>query len=101
MDRVDYQLHLFTGSDLPKIRGELAYLTPKQRQFVITISGAVEITCAGGSRVFGPGDVLFAEDLKGEGHSNRELHGPRMSLIIQVTEDFDIRRFTTDPRANA
>jgi len=40
------------------------------------------------------GDVLFAEDLKGEGHSNRELHGPRMSLIIQVTEDFDIRRFT-------
>ena len=70
------------------------YHTPKQRQFVITISGAVEITCAGGSRVFGPGDVLFAEDLKGEGHSNRELHGPRMSLIIQVTEDFDIRRFT-------
>src|SRR4029453_10963414 len=66
------------------------YHTPKQRQFVITISGAVEITCAGGSRVFGPGDVLFAEDLKGEGHSNRELHGPRMSLIIQVTEDFDI-----------
>jgi hypothetical protein len=48
----------------------------------------------GGTRVFGPGDVLFAEDLKGEGHSNRELHGPRMSLIIQVTEDFDIRRFT-------
>ena len=48
----------------------------------------------GGLRVFGPGDVLFAEDLKGEGHSNRELHGPRMSLIIQVTEDFDIRRFT-------
>ena len=40
------------------------------------------------------GDVLFAEDLKGEGHSNRELHGPRMSLIIQVSEDFDIRRFT-------
>jgi hypothetical protein len=70
------------------------YHTPRQRQFVITISGAVEITCAGGSRVFGPGDVLFAEDLKGEGHSNRELHGPRMSLIIQVTEDFDIGRFS-------
>ena len=30
------------------------YHTPKQRQFVITISGAVEITCAGGTRVFGP-----------------------------------------------
>ena len=73
------------------------YHTPKQRQFVITISGAVEITCADGRRVFGPGDVLFAEDLSGEGHSNRELHGPRRSLIIQVPADFDIHRYT-EPR---
>jgi hypothetical protein len=69
------------------------YHCPKNRQFVITISGAVEITCAGGRRVFGPGDVLFAEDTSGEGHSNRELHGPRRSLIIQVPADFDIRQF--------
>jgi len=69
------------------------YHTPKQRQFVVTISGAVEITCAGGSRVFGPGDVLFAEDLTGEGHSNRELHGPRRSMIIPVPADFDIHRW--------
>ncbi len=70
------------------------YHTPGQRQFVITISGAVEITCAGGSRVFGPGDILFAEDLAGEGHSNRELHGPRRSMIVPVPDDFDIRRWT-------
>jgi hypothetical protein len=69
------------------------YHCPGQRQFVITISGAVEITCGGGSRVFGPGDVLFAEDLTGEGHSNRELHGPRHSLIIAVPDDFDIHRW--------
>ena len=69
------------------------YHTPKQRQFVVTISGAVEITCAGGTRVFGPGDVLFAEDLTGEGHSNRELQGPRKSLIVPVADDFDIRRW--------
>jgi hypothetical protein len=69
------------------------YHAPKQRQFVITIFGAVEITCAGGQRVFGPGDVLFAEDLTGEGHSNRELHGPRRSLIVPVPEGFDIRRW--------
>jgi hypothetical protein len=73
------------------------YHCPKNRQFVITICGAVEITCAGGRRVFGPGDVLFAEDTTGEGHSNRELHGPRRSLIIQVPEDFDIRQWT-EPR---
>ncbi|RPI46546.1 MAG: hypothetical protein EHM59_07145 [Betaproteobacteria bacterium] len=76
------------------------YHTPKQRQFVITIAGAVEITCAGGRRVFGPGDVLFAEDVTGEGHSNRELHGPRRSLIIQVPPDFDIRRYT-EPRGKS
>ena len=69
------------------------YHAPGRRQFVITISGAVEITCAGGQRVFGPGDVLFAEDLTGEGHSNRELHGPRRSLIVPVPADFDIRRW--------
>ena len=50
---------------------------------------------AGGKRVFGPGDVLFAEDRTGEGHANRELLGPRQSLIIPVSDDFDIRRWAT------
>jgi hypothetical protein len=66
---------------------------PRQKQFVITLFGAVEISCGGGKRCFGPGDVLFAEDLTGEGHANRELLGPRESLIIPVPEDFDIRRW--------
>lgn len=70
------------------------YHCPKQRQFVITLSGAVEITCADGVRCFGPGDVLFAEDLTGEGHANRELLGPRSSLVVPVPADFDIRRWT-------
>jgi len=77
--------------------GPAHYHTPKQRQFVVTISGAVEITCGGGSRVFGPGGILFAEDLTGEGHTNRELHGPRRSMIIPVPDDFDIRRWTKAP----
>ena len=71
------------------------YHCPKQRQFVITLFGAVEITCAGGTRCFGPGDVLFAEDLTGEGHANRELLGPRQSLILPVPDGFDIRRWVT------
>lgn len=62
---------------------------------MITLFGAVEISCGGGKRCFGPGDVLFAEDLTGEGHANRELLGPRESLIIPVPADFDIRRWTT------
>lgn len=67
---------------------------PRQRQFVITIFGAVEISCGGGKRVFGPGDVLFAEDMTGEGHANRELLGPRQSLILPVPDDFDIRHWS-------
>ena len=103
-DRVSQRSELIPTANMlfrenPLGRSE-AYHTPKQRQFVITISGAVEITCAGGSRVFGPGDVLFAEDVTGEGHSNRELHGPRRSLIVQVPPDFDIRRWAK-PRAKA
>ena len=70
---------------------------PKKRQFVITLFGAVEISCGGGKRCFGPGDVLFAEDLTGEGHANRELLGPRQSLIIPVPDDFDIRRWAITP----
>lgn len=70
---------------------------PKQKQFVIMIFGAVEISCGGGKRVLGRGDVLFAEDLTGEGHANRELLGPRQSLILPVPDDFDIRRWSTTP----
>jgi hypothetical protein len=44
----------------------------------------------GSSRVFGPGDILFAEDTTGEGHSARELIGPRRSLIIPVPDEFNI-----------
>ena len=37
--------------------------------------------------------MLFAEDLTGEGHANRELPGPREGLILPVPDDFDIRRW--------
>jgi hypothetical protein len=64
---------------------------PPQRQFVITLSGAVEIIVGdGSSRVLGPGGVLLAEDLTGEGHTARELLGPRRSLILPVPDDFRI-----------
>jgi hypothetical protein len=67
---------------------------PPQRQLVITLTGAVELKVSDGTtRVFGPGDVLLAEDTRGAGHSARELLGPRRSLILPVTDDFDIRKF--------
>ena len=65
-----------------------------RRQFMITLTGAVELRVGDGSvRVFGPGDVLLAEDVTGEGHSVRELLGPRRSLILPLPDDFDISRW--------
>jgi quercetin dioxygenase-like cupin family protein len=65
-----------------------------RRQFMITLTGAVEMRVGDGStRVLGPGDVLLAEDVTGEGHSVRELLGPRRSLILPLPDDFDISRW--------
>ena len=73
------------------LEGSTDFHTPPRRQFVITLSGAVELKVGdGSSRVFGPGDILFAEDTTGEGHSARELIGPRRSLIIPVPDEFNI-----------
>lgn len=43
-----------------------------RRQYVITLSGQVEIEVGDGTvRRFGPGDVMLAEDLTGRGHITR------------------------------
>jgi hypothetical protein len=74
--------------------GSDEFHTPPQRQFVITLVGCVELKVGDGStRVFGPGDILLAEDVTGEGHSARELIGPRRSLILPVPADFDISQW--------
>lgn len=45
-----------------------------RRQFVITLAGEVEVTASDGeTRRFGPGGVLFVEDLTGKGHLTRPL----------------------------
>jgi len=41
-----------------------------RRQWVITLSGSVEIGVGDGSSMtFGPGDVFLAEDVTGQGHT--------------------------------
>ena len=43
-----------------------------RRQYVITLQGQAEIVLGDGTaRRFGPGDVLLAEDLTGQGHITR------------------------------
>ena len=73
------------------VGGELDFHNAPRRQFVVTLSGAVEIECGDGSkRRLGAGGILLADDTDGQGHITRDLEGSRRSLFIPLPEDFDV-----------
>ena len=73
--------------------GDLDFHNAPRRQFVVTLSGEVEIECGDGSkRRLGPGEILLADDTAGQGHITREIQAPRRSLFIPLPDDFDVRR---------
>ncbi len=57
-----------------------------KRQYVITLSGQVEIETGNGTiRRFGPGDVMLAEDTTGRGHITRVVgNQPRHYAFIPL-----------------
>ena len=57
-----------------------------RRQFVVNLSGEVEITVSDGEkRRFGPGSILLAEDVTGKGHISRGLgKSERRTLFIPL-----------------
>ncbi|MFQ6030500.1 MAG: hypothetical protein ACE5Q6_23745 [Dehalococcoidia bacterium] len=59
-----------------------------RRQFVITLSGEVEIGLGDGSvHRFGPGHVNLVEDLTGQGHTTRSVgNEPRVSATIPLED---------------
>jgi quercetin dioxygenase-like cupin family protein len=58
------------------------------RQYVITLSGAVEIGLGDGSvHRFGPGEGILAEDLTGHGHTTRAVGPePRFTMAIPLAD---------------
>lgn len=66
----------------------LDYHTAPRRQFVINLSGSVEIEVGDGSvRRLGPGGILLAEDTTGQGHISRAVDGePRQCLFVPLDE---------------
>ena len=59
-----------------------------RRQFVIILSGQLEIGLGDGTKhVFGPGDARLVEDTTGRGHTTR-VHGDRpcLTATIPLTE---------------
>jgi quercetin dioxygenase-like cupin family protein len=56
------------------------------RYAVFTLSGAVDIEIGEGTvHRLGPGDILIAEDLTGQGHATREVGPePRVSIFVPL-----------------
>lgn len=55
-----------------------------RRQFVIILSGQLEIGFGDGSkRVFGPGDARLVEDTTGQGHTTR-VHGSQPCVTATI-----------------
>jgi uncharacterized cupin superfamily protein len=89
--------HASTMSDLIAAKGVIFRDTDSEeyfidwhnaprRQFVVNLSGEVEITVSDGEkRRFGPGSILLAEDVTGKGHISRGLgKSERQTLFIPL-----------------
>ena len=59
---------------------------PPQRIYIITLSGELEVGIGDGTvRRLGPGDVMLAEDVTGQGHTGRVIgNEPRVSAIVRL-----------------
>ena len=59
--------------------------TAPRRQYIFILAGQMEIGIGDGTkRRFGPGDVVLADDLTGQGHTTRSVEGPRISATVPV-----------------
>lgn len=62
----------------------LSFHHPPRRQYVINLEGQAEIIVGDGTRrVFGPGDIMLAEDTTGHGHITRALT-PRKCIYVTL-----------------
>ena len=61
------------------------HVAPK-KQFIVTLEGQVEIGLGDGSvYTLGPGDMMLAEDLTGQGHTTKAVGDrTRVSIAIPV-----------------
>ena len=59
-----------------------------RRQFVVILSGQLEIGCGDGTKqVFGPGDARLVEDTTGKGHTTRVLGGePCLTATVPLAQ---------------
>lgn len=67
-------------------RYALDFHNAPRRQYVINLSGAVELEVGDGTkRMLGPGEILLAEDTTGRGHRSRAVGtDPRRSIFVTL-----------------
>lgn len=69
-----------------------------RRQLMLVLYGALEVECGDGSvRRIGPGELLLADDLTGQGHISREVESPRAMAFIAVAPDLDVSAWRSPP----
>lgn len=66
----------------------LGFHNAPRRQFVVNLTGSVDIEVGDGTvRRMGPGSILLAEDLTGQGHISRNVNNePRTCLSIPLDD---------------
>jgi len=65
-----------------------------RRQLVFLTSGILELEASDGRRfICRPGDLIFAEDMRGKGHITRSLRDVRGFVHVVMPEDFDVSRW--------
>ena len=79
-----------SGVQFREVDGDyhLDFHVAPRRQLIVNLTGSVEIeTGSGDRRVLGPGTILLAEDLAGEGHVSRHVGGePRTCLFVHLAD---------------
>jgi hypothetical protein len=67
---------------------DLDFHTAPRRQFIVNLSGEVEIEASDGEkRRFGPGTIMLVEDTTGKGHRSKAIsQEERVSLWLHAPE---------------
>tara|TARA_B100000029_G_scaffold446642_1_gene467926 strand:+ start:377 stop:712 length:336 start_codon:yes stop_codon:yes gene_type:complete len=60
---------------------------PSRRQYLFIVDGRMEVSVADGTAMqFGPGDVLLAEDMTGQGHVTKSIGGTYTSVSMGIPD---------------
>ncbi len=83
-----FQFPLSPGEDIIFRRRPMpGWHNAPRRQYVVTLSGKVEMGFGDGStQQLGPGDIMLAEDRTGQGHTTTVIESPWFSFSVPLAD---------------